>query len=127
MKRIPQKENISIKINCFQDYYTINFFPLKSTSCNFNWSHYTPMFYKLYYICNCHYCMIKYSKPWPIELFLVVALLGNPILAKISCYIAAFFFFSEPCGKAREYIYHQFITIFIHKTKILFYIQNYKY
>lgn len=70
--------------------------------------------------------MSRYSTPWPMQLFLVVALLGDPILAKISCYIVALFFF-EPCGRARKYIYHHFIMIFIHKAKILFDFQNYKY
>jgi hypothetical protein len=43
----------------WNEFTRINFLPLKSTSCNSSLSHYTRMFYKLYYICNCRYCMIQ--------------------------------------------------------------------
>ena len=63
------------------------------TSYNSYWSHYT--------LCSINYTAyvmviivwFRYSIPWPMQLFLVVALLGDLILAKISCYIAAFFCF----------------------------------
>ena len=67
--------------------------PLKLISCNSYWSHHT--------LCSTNYTTyvtviivwFRYSTPWPMQLFLVVALLGDPILAKIPCYMQHSFVF----------------------------------
>jgi hypothetical protein len=112
MKWILQKENISIKVICFPYYYTYKFYYL--------WNQHivipTGLIIHVYSTnCATYVTVIiawcRYSTPWHIQLFLVVELLGDPIIGKISCYIAAFSFFWAMWQSSGIYLpplYHDF-------------------